>query len=255
MLSRSLFLLVFLVSPCLGCDSSEGSAAGTSQSGATKQAAAETLSDEARFDKDIRKKSCELLPPAMVANTFGVPEGELQQTSVMGCFYSWDGDGRRITAQIIAPRAHKSEKAAARWFANATKAVSKAELDAQFEKVKQKAKERAGFDSKTKEKAADVLMDSSAFAPEGITFTSVDGVGEDAAIASNDGTIKVRVDNLTFTVGAYAGPPAPEPDYSGLDLKSRAAVAKKADVEWLAKTYPQRKTEGAKLARAIVEAL
>lgn len=87
----------------------------------------------AKYDKSMRKKGCEIPSPELVSSTFGVPADDLSQVEVMGCTYSWDAEGQALEARLNMMRAHKSEKIAARWFANATKDVSAEELKDTFE--------------------------------------------------------------------------------------------------------------------------
>ncbi len=70
-----------------------------------------------------------------------------------------------------------------------------------------------------------------------------------------EGTIYVRVDNVTFTVAAYKGSKQPQPALSGMDVKEMIAASSKHSQEWMEKTAPQRTKDGAKLAAAIVASL
>lgn len=218
---------------------------------------AKELSDEARFGKDMRKKGCELLTPKLVADTFGVPEGEIKQTKIMGCIYNWDAEGQMVQATITLLRAHKSEKLAAQWLENATQALTKEQMAAQMQEVKGKVKEREEVDTKLKEKTADSLMDvaTDMLPDEGVSYEDVDGVGDQARINTGDGTLWVRVDNLTFNVTAFKGKEMEQPEYTPADMKNIkkvTAMAKQAEQTWLKENVDQRRADGIKVAKLIV---
>lgn len=218
---------------------------------------AKELSDEARFAKDMRKKGCELLTPKLVAETFGVPEGELQQTKIMGCIYNWTADGETVEANITLLRAHKSEKLAAQWLENATQTLTKEQMAAQMQEVKGKVKEREEVDTKLKKETADTLMNvaTDMLPDEGVSYEDVDGVGDQARINTGDGTLSVRVDNLTFNVSAFKGKEMEQPEYTAADMKNIkkvTAMAKQAQQTWLKENVDQRRADGIKLAKLIV---
>ena len=87
----------------------------------------------------------------------------------------------------------------------------------------------------------------------------IPGAGDQARINLGDGAIWIRVDNLTFTVGAYSGAPqprfVPKIDPKAMDLKAIAAAAQAAQREWVAKTIEQRKRDAETLARAVLARL
>lgn len=215
------------------------------------------LSDEARFGKDMSKKGCELLTPKLVADTFGVPEGELKQMKMMGCIYKWKGDDQIVEANITLLRAHKSEEAAAQWLEGATRSATKEEMTAQMEQVRGKVKEREEIDTKLEEKAADQLLDvaNDMLPDEGMSYEDVDGVGDQARINVGDGTLWVRVDNLTFNVVGFKGKPQEKIEYTPADMKDIkkvAAMAKVAQQAWLKENAGTRRADGTKLAKRIV---
>jgi hypothetical protein len=224
---------------------------------AVEDKVAAELSDEARFEKDMRKQGCELLTAKLVADTFGAPEADLRQTKVMGCIYSWSEGDQMVEAQVMMLRAHKSEKSAARWFGNATRSVTKEEVTAMMETVKEKAKEREEIDTKLKKKTTDQLADvaTGMIADEGIQYEDLEGVGEQARVNVGDGSIWVRVDNLTFTVSAYKGKTMTQPHYASMKPKQIIAASTKASKEWMKETAPQRTTDSTTLAKLIVAAL
>jgi len=87
---------------------------------------------------------------------------------------------------------------------------------------------------------------------EGARYEDVPGIGDEARINLNDGGIWVRVDNLTFSVAGYAGPPKPRLTPKTFKLKEIAAAAQAANRAWLQQTLDQRKRDGQKLAKAIL---
>src|SRR5690606_1870716 len=115
-LPRALALALVMSAGCQGGQSAEESASPATASEERR----EEPSAAARFDKDLRKRTCELLSPGLVSRTFGVPEGELKQLKVMGCTYTWKSDSEELEASVTMVRAHASEAAAAQWFQNAT---------------------------------------------------------------------------------------------------------------------------------------
>ncbi|MBT8495199.1 MAG: hypothetical protein KJO07_19290, partial [Deltaproteobacteria bacterium] len=179
------------------------------------------LSDEARFGKDMRKKGCELLTPKLVADTFGVPEAELKQHKIMGCLYRWDKGDQTLEAQLTMLRAHKSERRAARWFGNATKDLTKEEMAAQMQMVKKRVKKRKEIDTKLKKDTADKMVDvATDMLGDGVSYEDVAGIGDQARINTRDGTLWVRVANLTFTVAGYKGKKMEDPKYSPADMRN-----------------------------------
>lgn len=218
---------------------------------------AKELSDEARFGKDMRKKGCELLTPKLVADTFGVPEGEIKQTKIMGCIYNWKSDGQIVEANIMLLRAHKSEKLAAQWLENSTQTLTKEQMAEQMQTVKGKLKEREEIDTKLKEETADTLMNVAGdmLPDEGVSYEDVDDVGDQARVNTGDGTLSVRVDNLTFNVTAFKGKRMEQPAYTAADMKNIkkvTAMAKQAQQAWLKENVDQRRADGIKLAKLIV---
>lgn len=253
------------------CDSdkteAESSAADSSSAGepaASSAAAAPVareLSDAARFDKEIRKQACDILTPERVSGLFGVPAGDIRQMKVMGCMYTWDKDGQMLEAKLTLLRAHKSEKSAAQWFRNATRNLSAEEAQAQvdmvFDKVKKQAEEDgldAGVTSKQVETVAEGTS-SALVSKEGFQYEDLDGVGSEARISLEDGSIWLRVDNLTFTVGAYKGPEMPQPDYMSMDLKEVAKAAQEAHRAFVKATFEARKQDALKVAGVVIDAL
>jgi hypothetical protein len=276
MLHRILTACAFLLLPLSACDSGKDekkaddakveeavAKAGSAEEAVEKidehvaKEVEKELSDEARFGKDMSKKGCEILTAKMVADTFGVPESELKQMKMMGCIYNWKGDGQIVEANITLLRAHKSEKSAANWLENATKSLTKEELQAQMEQVRGKVKEREEIDTKLKEKTADQMIDvaNDMFPDEGYNYEDVDGVGDQARVNLADGTLWVRVDNLTFNVTGYKGKPQERVEYTPADLKNIkkvTAMAKEAQQKWLKEVSGQRRADGTKLAKLVV---
>lgn len=237
-----------------------GGEEGAAEAGEKVAKVEKELSDEARFDKEMGKKGCDLLTAKMVADTFGVPEAEVEQFKMMGCIYNWKGDDEIVEANITLLRAHKSEKAAAKWITNATRSQTKEEISAQLEKVREGVKDSDEVNTKLEEKTADQLMDvaNDMLPDEGVSYEDVDGVGDEARVNVGDGTIWVRVDNLTFNVVGYKGPPQKELDLSPADmkdLKKVTAMAKEAQQAWLAEVADDRRAGGEKLGKVIVENL
>src|SRR5690606_12132272 len=118
---RGALVLVALLA-AVGCDKKDETSAGAGDAKASAQARVENSIEDAAdkagatIVKGISKKSCEILTPALVAQTFSVPEAELKQLKVMGCIYSWkkeEGDTKTIIeANLTLMRVHDTvEKA------------------------------------------------------------------------------------------------------------------------------------------------
>ena len=218
----------------------------------TQASSVASLSDAARFDREMREKGCELLTAKLVSATFDVPADALRQMKVAGCRYDWENEEETLEAGISMIRGHKSEKAAAGWFASATKSRTAEEMKAQMEKVSAQMQKSEALDSDLKKSTAKNLLAS--VGSKAVKFEDVADLGDEARV-SEQGTIYVRVDNLTFMVSAYKGDKPPPVDLTGVDLKQMASIAQQNAAQWAAQTAPQRHKDGARLARAIVKKL
>lgn len=221
---------------------------------------ADVEEEVALFLKDQRKKGCEMLNPAMAAEALDVPEGSLKQMKVMGCNYSWEGEGKFAEASIISIWVKKTPDAAKVWFGNMTKTQTAEEIAAQMAKVKGKVAKSDQLDTKTEKKVAnDVLGVAAGMTPdEGYVFEDVEGIGDEARVKAYDGSVTVRVRNMIFTVRAYKGDPAPPPDTAVImsrDIKKITAAAKKAEAEFMGKTRDVRRTMSIELAKTVVSAI
>ena len=226
---------------------------GDSGNGEAESASALALSDEARFDVEIRKNGCMLLTAKLVSEVFDIPADKLRQMKILGCRYSWKNENEVVEAGISLILAHKSEEAAARWFGNATKSKTAEEMQAEMDTVAKQMDSEAILDNKGRAKAmAKGILES--VGSKEVHFEDIEGVGEEARV-NDDGSVYVRVDNLTFIVSAYKGAKAPPLDLKGVDLKQIAVVATENAKQWASKTAPQRKKDGIRLARAIVAGL
>lgn len=206
----------------------------------------------ARFDRDIRKKGCELLTAELVSATFDIPVSELKQTKVLGCLYTWKIDAKEVKAHLSMIRAHKSENRAIKWFGNATKDKSEAEAEAEMATLRENIKKSDKIDAKVNAKQIDSIL--SMVSVKAVSFEQIDGIGDEAR-ASEDGAIYVRVSNLTFNVSAYKGASEPKIDFKGLNLKQVTEASKKHGADWSQKTAPQRKMNSIALAKVILAEL
>lgn len=205
----------------------------------------------ARFDHDMAKRGCELLTAELVGSTFDIPVDSLTQRKILGCRYDWQDQTNTLEAAISMIRVHDTEAAAVEWFTNATSDRTAEEMAAQLAKVSKRLDERPELDTTAKKSMAKKLL--ATIGTQGVTFENVAGVGE-AARLSEEGTLYVRVDNLTFMVSAYHGTIAPRPDMSslGTDTQQMAVRAREAQALWITQTSPQRKTDATRLAKGIV---
>lgn len=243
-------LQMFFVLALAACQDSDSNGDGVQ---ASADAATEAASsDRAPFAKEMGKKGCELLSAELVAATFDVPADALRQFKIMGCQYSWEGDGQTLEAGISMIRAHGREAGAASWFSTATRNRTAEEMQAEMDQVAERLDESEQLDTESKKSTAkDLLKMAGANA---VSFEDVSGVGDEARV-SDDGTVYVRVDNLTFMVNAYKGPTAPPPDFQGADLQKMVEIGKEHAAQWAIETAPQRKADGIRLAGAIVDSL
>ncbi len=142
-----LIVIIFLVFGLATCgDSGSGDAESTS-----------ALSDEVRFDKDIRKNGCRLLTGKIVSAVFDVPADKLRQMKIMGCRYSWGHENEVVEAGLAMILAHKSEESAARWFGNATKSKTAEEMMAEMDQVTKRMDAKAKLNTKAKSMAKGIL--------------------------------------------------------------------------------------------------
>lgn len=223
-----------------------------SDADAQQAAAKPALSDEARFDDDMSKRGCEVLTAELVADTFDVPADALKQMKITGCRYSWGDDATTLEAAISMLQVYDSEAGAAEWFASATRSRTAEEMQAEMDRIAGRMDESEQLDTEAKKSAAKSMMN--ALGGKAVTFEDVPGIGDEARV-HDEGTVYVRVDNLTFMVSAYKGPTAPPPDFEGADLQQMADIAKENAAKWAAETAPQRKSDAIRLAGAIVDSL
>lgn len=243
---HSLVILALLVLGPAACQDA-GSGEGPAGAGPSP-------SDAARFDRDMSKKGCELLSAELVSATFKVPADTLTQRKIMGCRYDWKNNTDTVEAAISMIRAHGSELAAAQWFANATSNRTAEEMKAEMDKLSGQLDKQKELDTAVKKSTAKNLL--ATVGSKAINFDDVAGVGNEARI-SNEGTLFVRVDNLTFMVSAYQGAIAPKPDLTdlGADVKQIAARVNESNATWISETLPKRRTDATRLAKGIVAKL
>jgi hypothetical protein len=211
------------------------------------------------FDPELRKKACEILTPAMVGDILGVPEGELKQMKIVGCRYSWSNDTETGWASLSMLKAHKDVATARIWFTNSTKGMSREDVAKVMGDVKKKLEEDGELDTKPKGQAADMVGGAliSGAGRDGFQYAKVDGVGDEAAVGLSDGSVRVRVGNLVFTVTGYRGPKKPrsmlKPDPR--NIKVYTARIMEEEREWVQATLDDRKAYGKKVAEAVMTKL
>lgn len=211
-----------------------------------------TSSAVALFDKEMSKKGCELLSAELVGKTFDVPADALRQMKIMGCRYDWNNEQETVETGISMIQVHKSEASAARWFETATRNKTAEEMKAEMEQVAGQLDQREELDTDLKKSTAHNLLAMVDTKAE--IFEDVADVGDEARVSSG-GTIYVRKSNLTFMVTAYKGAVAPPLNMQGVEIAQMVKVAKESAQRWAVETAPQRKKDGARLARAIVDEL
>jgi len=265
-----------MVAACslVACDKESGSAGDSKTSGnepGSLEAKAQDIVDKAvaegekragakLFDNEVAKNACEILTPALVSTTFGVPEPDLKQMKIMGCTYSAKAVGPEkllVNASFTTIMMHKSDSVAQAWFANATKGMTREEADRQMDQVTRRAQDHETIDTKTKKRVVGDMGEliKQATSTEGIQYESVEGVGDEARVTTSDGALWVRRGSLTFVVGAYKGTPQPPTDLKGVAVKDMTKKAMQAHKDWMESTVPQRKEAAIKLGKAVVAAL
>lgn len=216
--------------------------------------AMEEVAEAAKFDKEMRKKACEILTAEMVAEVLEVNAADLKQMKIMGCSYNWSEDGQTVEARFGSIRVHDDTARAKKWFANATKGMTAKEVEEAMAKVAERAKKDERIDTEEK-KAAVGSIAKSAGKMGAITFEDVDGVGDEARLNTGDGDLWVRKGNMTFTVAAYKGKELQAPPMKGGDMKGFAAKMRELDKAHKKETMPQRKDAATKLTKAILAKL
>lgn len=208
-------------------------------------------------DKELRKRACEFLTPEMVSSAFGVPSKDIKQTKMMGCIYSWNEGGQTLNAQLMLVMVHKSLDRAKLWFKNSTANKTKEQLDKEIDKVKAEVQKREELDTKFKKKTAGDITDLAKMASpgEGVSYEEVPGVGDEARISNADGTLTVRLGNVTFRLSAYKGPDKPKLKIDPKNLKGMAKAAMEIQNKWIKETVEQRKAHAKKLAPGVVQAI
>jgi hypothetical protein len=208
-------------------------------------------------DKTLRKRACEFLTPDLVSGLFDVPAGELRQTKMMGCIYTWRKDGQVLDVKLMLIRVQKSVEGAATWFGNATASKSKKQLDAEMDVVKERVQESEELDTTVKKKtAADLTELAKRGSPdEGVSYDDVPGLADQAGVSNIDGAIWVRLGNMTFQVSAFKGPDQPKLKIDPKNLKGIAKASMDAQKKWVKDTLEQRKSDAMTLAPRVVEAI
>ncbi len=257
-----------LVVSSAGCDKKESpteSSADSSPVGAQVEKALDEAAAEAGaeglFDKELRKRACEILSPQLVASTFDVPEAELKQHKIAGCIYSWSGGDQIVEARFTTIIVHKTTEHAKTWFQNATKGMSTQEAQAQIDQISKqvttKMEEKNQIDPKTTKQVTDLTggMLAGMGGEEGFQFEDIAGVGDEARFSLSDGVIYVRKGNAGFVVGAYKGAQKPPLDMKGVSIKEMPKKAMAEEKAWVKKTLDARKRDAKKLALGVVAAL
>lgn len=239
------YTLLFLIpfSFCLSaCGGSESSTADG------REAASPNSS---RFTKDMTK-ACDLLTAERAGAALNFPAEKFKQTKILGCMYTWKNETEQANAHLSMIYVHNSSAQAAAWFSQSTANRSAAEVQAEMDQLSARLQKSDELDTGAKKSAAKSML--KAVGADAIRFEDVAGVGDEAR-ASDDGSIYVRVGNLTFVAAGYKGAKEPDMDYSGLDVKEMIAAGKQHSKAWTAQTLDQRTQDGVQIATAIVEAL
>lgn len=252
----SLLALAILASACDRDAPESASAVEGTEVAENVEGAMKEVEEAAQYDEGMKKKACDILTPAMVAETFDVPEGELEQVKALGCVYNWEKDDEVLEARFGSIRVHDSVDWAEKWFGNATKGMTAEETKKAMADITEKAKKDERIDTEHKKKAADKLGGMLG-AMGSVSFEDFDGIADEARINTGDGELWARKGNMTFIVKAYKGPKMPTPEVKMKPGETKAYMKKimAANREWTQKTMPQRKKATRALAEKILAKL
>lgn len=224
------------------------SACGQSDNSDVRAESVSSLPVAARYGGEMSKEGCQLLSAQLVSTTFDVPSDALKQTAIQGCHYKWNNESETLEAGILMIRAHKSDEEAIRWFAGVTANKTADEVRAELDSAAGRLDKQEELDTDLKKSTAKNLL--AMVSAKAVNFEDVADIGDEARV-NDEGTVHVRVDNLTFMVSAYKGAKAPRPNMQGVEIKQMAAVAQENADRWAIETAPQRRTDSTRLAKAI----
>lgn len=192
-------LLGLLLLACAAPDDSPADARATG-SEATSAATAVEVAPGRLFSREaLRGEGCPLMSRADVGEVVGVVAASITANPGMDCLYSWNG-GRAVLSNV---RVHRTADRAAEHFADATRNLTAAEMQAGIDALKAHlADEVDGGGIRADQAAlAGGLVDSQAGSTVG--NVEVPGVGDRA---SHDGTrIKVLFGNAIFDLAVETG--------------------------------------------------
>lgn len=196
-----------LLSPLLGllllaCAAPDDSAADARAAGseATSAATAMDVAPGRLFTREaLRGEGCPMMSREDVGDVVGVAASSITANPGMDCLYRWNGGG----AVLSYVQVHRSANGAARHFADATRNLSAAEMQAGIDALKAHLADEVADGGMRDDQAALAggLVDSQAGST--VSNVEVQGVGDRA---SHDGTrIKVLVGNAIFDVAVETG--------------------------------------------------
>lgn len=230
-----------------GCDKPDSS---ERSAGGVEGERAEGGEQGARFGASIQQEQCELLTAEMVAEIFEVSADRLEQEQVSPgypCVYSWEDEGRELTAELGQIEVRDSAEDAADWFGQMTQDLSEEEVKEVMGEIVAEAEERGELESEEQKAAA--LEVGEGLGSGGFSFEKVEGLGDEAVFDVKSAQIRVRVDNLIFRAGAYYGESMPAPQTSDLqEMLEEVAKFQQA-------TRDEREAQSIQLAEAILEKL
>lgn len=115
-------------------------------------------------------------------------------------------------------------------------------MKSEMQAISKKVSKQREFDNDVKQSAAQGLLNL--IGSKALNFVVIDGI-ENEAPDDDEGSIYVRIDNLTFITSAYKGAKQPPLDFNGAALKEMAKVAQQASDKWAIETAGPRKVDGA----------
>ncbi len=249
-MKRTLSLLLF-IPVCFGlaaCGGSQSTSAGTKE---VDVASSSTSSGAGRFSQ-FNGKGCDVLTAEMVGAIFDMPADNFKQTKVLGCIYTWKNETDQANGRISMLQVHKNTAQAVAWFERSTADRSVEQVQAELDKVSNRLEESDRLETGVQKSAAKAMM--GAIGAEAVKFEEVSGVGDEAR-SSGDGSIYVRVDNLTFVASGYKGANEPDINFSGMAVQEILKASKEHSKAWAAQTLDQRTKQGVQIASAIVAKL
>jgi hypothetical protein len=171
----------------VGCGSEAAS------TGGTDAAASAAVAAEPTFDDSVEEGDCAVLTLADVAAVTGMAADEIEQRTIMGCLYAWDGGN----LNLLSVRVHDSVGQARSYFSRFTEDVTADDIAAAKQRLREELDDE---DLDEGEKAVAGAM-AGAMAEQDIGHRFLPGIGSEAVMDSR-GSVYIRYGNVTMEFSA-----------------------------------------------------